>query len=113
MLAPVWSGEPFYCCFVGSPVVAQPFCAPFSDLITPDRWYGAHPVTFSFRWQRCDGSSPSHLQCGDIEAATGSTYVPVGADVGHFLRIVVTASNAGGSTTVPGPPSFDVSPAPG
>ena len=34
----------------------------------------------------------------DIAGATGSSYMLGASDVGHTLRVVVTATNAGGST---------------
>jgi hypothetical protein len=37
--------------------------------------------------------------CVDIPGATGPTYRPTAADVGYRLRLAVTVSNAGGSTT--------------
>ena len=57
-------------------------------------WSGS-PTSFAYRWRDCDASGSS---CVDIAGATGSTYLLVAADVGHTLRVVVTATNAGGST---------------
>ncbi|HVM58469.1 MAG TPA: hypothetical protein VMT74_13485 [Gaiellaceae bacterium] len=58
-------------------------------------WVGASATGFTYQWQRCDSSGAS---CGSIGGATASTYAVVSADVGHTLRIVVTASNVAGST---------------
>ena len=57
-------------------------------------WTGS-PTSYAYRWQRCgfDGSG-----CADVAGATGTTYVPVAADAGHTLRVVVTATNSAGST---------------
>ena len=51
--------------------------------------------SFSFRWQRCasDGTA-----CLNVTGATGRTYGVRSADVGHRLRVVVTATNASGSS---------------
>jgi subtilisin family serine protease len=52
------------------------------------------PTGFAYQWRRCDGSGAG---CADIASATSSTYVLAAADVGSTLRVVVTASNGGGS----------------
>ena len=62
-------------------------------------WTGS-PTSFAYRWRDCDASGNS---CVDIAGATGSTYLLVAADVGHTLRVVVTATNAGGSTASTSP----------
>ena len=54
------------------------------------------PFTYAYQWQRCNGAGES---CTAISGATGATYTPVGADVGHTLRVVVAASNAPGTGT--------------
>ena len=48
-------------------------------------------------WQRCaaDGTA-----CTPIVGATGTSYVPIDADVGSTLEAVVTATDNGGSTSV-------------
>jgi subtilisin family serine protease/fibronectin type 3 domain-containing protein len=51
------------------------------------------PTSYGYRWQRCDTTGAN---CAPIEGASASTY-PVGAaDVGHTLRVTVTASNSSG-----------------
>jgi hypothetical protein len=57
---------------------------------TPGIWTGTTPMTFAYQWRRCDvvGSN-----CVDIGAATSQTYLLTSDDVGHRLRVVVTASN--------------------
>ncbi|WP_181813485.1 peroxidase family protein [Gaiella occulta] len=54
-------------------------------------WSGTTPITFTRQWQSCVGAT-----CSDIALATGSTYVPVVADVGNTLRVHVTATNIAG-----------------
>lgn len=51
----------------------------------------------AYQWQRCSSSSTS--SCSNISGATGSTYTLTGADQGQYIRVVVTASNASGSTS--------------
>jgi hypothetical protein len=53
------------------------------------------PSGYAYRWQDCDGSGNS---CTTITGATKDTYTLQASDVGHTMRSVVTATNAGGST---------------
>ena len=57
-------------------------------------WDGDQPITYSYRWIRCDTQGNS---CSDISAATESTYVVQSADVGRTLRVRVTARNDDGT----------------
>jgi hypothetical protein len=54
---------------------------------------GTPTITYAWRWERCTGSV-----CTPIAGAVTGTYTATADDVGHPLRAVVTASNAGGST---------------
>ncbi|HTQ67921.1 MAG TPA: hypothetical protein VMI13_04460 [Solirubrobacteraceae bacterium] len=54
------------------------------------------PTGYEYQWLRCDSSGSS---CSAIGGATEQTYIPVGEDVGHTLRVSETASNAGGAGT--------------
>lgn len=69
----------------------------------PGGWTGSQPMTFAYRWQRCDGTS-----CSAIAGATAATYTVVTADVSHQLRVAVTASNAAGSATATSAPTATV-----
>ena len=60
-------------------------------------WSGTKPIAFTFSWLRCDLSGGS---CVPILGATTSTYTPGSAEVGHTLRVLVTASNTAGSADV-------------
>src|SRR5581483_8951369 len=57
-------------------------------------WSGTAPIALAERWQRCNGAG---LACADIAGASGSSYTVAPPDLGHVLRYVVTASNAGGT----------------
>lgn len=57
-------------------------------------WGGTLPISYSYRWQRCDNAGAA---CNGISGTTGETYVLVSADVGHTIRVRVTASNSSGS----------------
>ena len=51
--------------------------------------------SYGYQWQR----KPSGGTFGDIAQATAATYVPVAADVGSTLRVLVTATNGGDTST--------------
>jgi len=53
------------------------------------------PSLFTYQWYQCD---PSGNTCGQIQTATSNAYTPLIGDVGHTLRVAVTATNAGGTT---------------
>jgi hypothetical protein len=57
-------------------------------------WSGTTPMSFKYRWQRCNQGGG---KCGNIGGATSSTYKLVHQDVGNTLRVSVTASNSDGS----------------
>jgi hypothetical protein len=57
--------------------------------------------SFTYQWQRCDAQGGS---CVSVTGATGGTYGVRSADTGNTIRVVVTATNLGGSTNaVSGP----------
>ena len=58
-------------------------------------WTGTTPISYAYRWARCNSSGAS---CNDIGSATSGTYTLVQADVGKTLRVTVTATNAAGSS---------------
>ncbi|MGZ6267349.1 MAG: hypothetical protein ACXWNR_02145, partial [Candidatus Limnocylindrales bacterium] len=55
------------------------------------------PTSYSYHGQRCDSNTGA--SCSDIIGATASTYVVAAADNNHWLRVVVTATNASGSAS--------------
>jgi hypothetical protein len=61
-------------------------------------WAGTQPIRFDFTWQRCDGSGNN---CSTFIAHSGAKTYTLGApDLGHRMRIEVTATNARGSRSV-------------
>jgi hypothetical protein len=62
----------------------------------PGTWTGTS-ITFAYQWQRCDTSGAN---CSPITNATSTTYVIANEDVGHTLRVAVTATDATGPHTV-------------
>jgi hypothetical protein len=76
---------------------------------TDGSWTGSDPIAFARQWQRCDSGGGA---CADIAGAAGPSYTLVAADVGSTLRVRVTGTNAGGSSSVLSGPSAVVSAAP-
>jgi hypothetical protein len=60
---------------------------------TTGSWIG-DDLTFSYRWQRSAG-----VGYADIAGADGNTYVLTAADIGHTIRLRVTATNSHDETT--------------
>jgi hypothetical protein len=54
-------------------------------------WTGTGPITYAYRWQRCDGTGAA---CQTLPGAEGPSLTPTVADKGSRLRVVVFASNA-------------------
>ena len=63
----------------------------------PGTWVGRQPISFSYGWLRCNNAGG---ECAAIAGASGRTYRIAAGDVGHRLRVNVTARNAIGSKTV-------------
>jgi hypothetical protein len=57
-------------------------------------WSGSTPISFKYEWRRCDANGEG---CNDIQS--GQTYRVTSRDVGHRLRVVVTATNTAGSSS--------------
>ena len=81
---------------VGSTLTADP--GTWSD---PD-------ATFAYAWLRC----PRHGHCAAIDGAAAGTYTLTEDDLGFSIRVEVTASGAGGTTTAESAPTDPVGPAP-
>ncbi len=76
-------------------------------------WSGS-PTSYAYQWQDCNTSGSG---CSAISGATGSAYTLGAGDVGHTVRVIVEATNAGGSgeaasavsATVTSPPLYSPS----
>lgn len=76
---PTISGSPF----VGSTLRAS-----------PGMWAGSQPMTFSYRWLRCDKDGNA---CSGISGANNVTYKLLKKDTGKTLRVRVIAKNSHGT----------------
>ena len=84
------------------PALSGPAAQGHALTADPGTWSVAGPATYSYSWQRCDAGGG---QCVDIPGATDDTYTPGADDVGHTLRVVITATNDAGSSAMTTPPS--------
>lgn len=65
---------------------------------TRGTWTGTEPISFAFRWFRCDGAgAPDASDCVRIANAPNATYVLREADAGFRIRSQVVARNVDGS----------------
>jgi RHS repeat-associated protein len=62
--------------------------------VSEGKWAGS-PVAYRYQWEDCTSGSE---QCTQILGADNANYTPVSSDVGHTLRVSVTATNGGGAT---------------
>ena len=71
-------------------------------LTTTNGSWSNSPTSFSYQWQQCSSS------CTNITGATTSSYVLQSSDVGKAVDVIVTATNAGGSTAAQASPTAAV-----
>ena len=76
---------------------------------TTGAWNGTAPITYAYQWQRCNAAGAS---CAAIAGATGANHTAAAADVGGTLRVGVTATNPGGTSTATSPATAIVAPTP-
>ncbi len=59
-------------------------------------WTGSPTITYSYQWESCNTAGES---CTNISGATSSTYVIAHEEVGHTIRVKVTAKNSAGEAS--------------
>jgi serine protease AprX len=64
--------------------------------VDPGVWQTTGLQPFVYQWQRCDAFG---AVCADVDAAGGSDYRVVDADIGSTIRVVVTATDLNGTST--------------
>ncbi len=73
---------------------------------TDGTWTGTKPITFQYRWYRCEGAGQGDASdCRRISNAPNNTYTLRDADAGFRIRSQVVARNAEGSGTSTSNPS--------
>ena len=76
---------------------------------TRGQWTGTQPISYDFRWYRCQGAgAPDASDCTRIANAENATYVLRQADAGFRIRSQVVASNADGSATATSNPTSPI-----
>lgn len=65
-------------------------------LVATHGTWNNNPTSFHFQWLRCDTTGGA---CLAISGATAKIYTPTYVDVGHTLRVSVTAHNGSGSAS--------------
>ena len=65
-------------------------------------WTGAGALSYSYQWKLCDEHGES---CSTITGATEPSYTPGEADVGHALKVDVTATGTAGTDSATSPAS--------
>ena len=73
---------------------------------TRGTWTGTAPITYEYRWYRCDGAgAPDASDCTRISNASDNTYVARQGDSGFRLRVQVIGRNADGQDTATSNPT--------
>ncbi|HXF98180.1 MAG TPA: hypothetical protein VNJ46_06160 [Gaiellaceae bacterium] len=73
---------------------------------TRGEWTGTPPITFRYRWYRCQGrGAPDASDCQRISNASENTYLVRQADAGFRIRSQVVATNAEGSAVATSNPT--------
>jgi hypothetical protein len=62
---------------------------------TTGEWSGVGPISLTYQWQSCDAAA----NCSDLAGSAGPVLRVAAAQLGTRLRVVVTATNAGGSAS--------------
>jgi hypothetical protein len=78
------------------PTISGTTTVGFTLTANPGTWTGTS-ITFAYQWQRCDTAGAN---CSSITNATNNTYVLANEDVGHTIRVAVTAADVTGPHTV-------------
>ncbi len=76
---------------------------------TEGTWAGA-PTSYAYQWEDC--FSLGEEGCLSISGATDPSYVLTASDVGYTIRVVVSATNAGGYTPATSAATTEVEEAP-
>jgi len=75
------------------------------QLIASSGKWTASPTSYAYQWQDCNTAGSS---CLNVNGATTSTFTLSSSDVGHTIRVIVTASNASGSNPASSAPTATV-----
>jgi hypothetical protein len=65
-------------------------------LTTTNGTWSGNPTAYAYQWRDCDTAGNN---CTSVTGANSSSYLLAASDVGHMMRIVLTATNSTGSTS--------------
>jgi uncharacterized repeat protein (TIGR01451 family) len=74
-------------------------------------WSGVNPITYTYQWQACTSIGTNCVATSWTTPAL-TVHPLTSSDIGTYLRVVVTASNAGGATAVNTPLTTVILPKP-
>lgn len=74
-------------------------------LSTNDGVWDGSPTSFTYQWNDCSSGSPG-VGCAAINGATDSNYTIQAYDLGSYVQVEVSATNAGGTTSAWGGTEF-------
>lgn len=69
---------------------------------SPGTWSGAAPITYQYEWMICGANGES---CHGIGGTTSQSYTVRSGDAGNTIRVQVTATNSGGSSSTTSVPT--------
>jgi hypothetical protein len=93
--------------FRDNSIYANPLVGTAIEAVDDGSWTGPD-LNVTRAWARCDANGLL-ASCAAIPGATGRTYTPAAADVGHRLRLLVTAINPADTVLAATPPSGVIS----
>ncbi len=97
--------EPPYLTLEGEPLEGQPLVPKDRLYGEPGAWTGARPITFTYQWQRCNAQGEA---CATIAGSKGPGYRLAPQDIGSTIRVLITASGPGGTSTAASQPTETV-----
>jgi hypothetical protein len=65
-------------------------------LTTTNGTWSGNPTAYAYQWRDCDTAGNN---CTSVTGANSSSYLLAASDVGHMMRIVLTATNSTGSAS--------------
>lgn len=67
--------------------------------VSQGSWTGSNPITYTYRWKRCEPADPVNSPCFTIAGATSSSFTVPASLYGQRIRAEVTATNSGGAVS--------------
>ncbi|HEX5450720.1 MAG TPA: hypothetical protein VFW85_11770 [Gaiellaceae bacterium] len=94
IVGPVPSSAPVN---TATPVLSGTLTTGQNISVTSGTWTGLAPISYGYAWQRCNATASV---CSAITGASHSSYLLQSVDVAAYMRVIVTATNKGGTATM-------------